>query len=43
MELKQHVDRCMSANNYSVVDMTRLFSAFAGGMVTAANFRARRN
>ncbi len=29
----------MLANNYSMVDMTRLFSSFAAGAVTASKFR----
>ncbi len=32
----------MAANNYSVVDMTRLFSAFAAGSLRAAKFRQNR-
>ncbi len=37
--LKQHVDKCMNSNNYSMVDMTRLFSAFAGQHKTSRHLR----
>ncbi len=35
--LKAHVDKVMDLNNYSIVDMTRLFSAFSA--TSAAKFR----
>jgi len=38
-DLRQHVDRALELNNYSVVDMTRLFAPFAAANVSSARFR----
>ena len=41
LRLKQHVDQVMNLNNYSIIDMTRLFSGFSA--IKASRFRKAKN